>query len=128
MATELTERIAEPATRFPKIDGAHITPTVPPKREIPVVPSEFTPGMAGAPGATQIVALEGGPFDGHEARVPRDVDSKLLPTLRPGGPRPQTDEEKAARIFPGEYVNATYVRSGRRDDEGRAVFEFLGIE
>jgi len=135
-----TDRIPEPITRFSeadggsvKIDGAHVSFAAErakrPKPPATVVPAEIKPGGG------QLVVLDGGPADGREARVPRGVDSYSIPASRADVPAKDFAPERIVAgkplvqtIVGGDYGNAVYLRTDRRDDSGLAVFEFAGVE
>lgn len=132
MSTAATERMPEPATRFPKIDGAHIATAPPPKREPTIVPAEITPEKARVGGVMQTVLLVGGPHDGQEARVWRKAKEHRVTVPRQDyGPPPAWEpdvpgQKPNPKIVPGDFDVALYLRTDERDDEGRVLFEYEG--
>ena len=138
------DREPEPITRFAKedggtvkIDGAAISfaaeraRRAAEKRPPRIVTGEFTPAMA--PGSARVAVLSGGPADGVEARVPRGAAEHRVSTPRLEGAGivgdvTAPDGKTRQKIVGGDFASAVYLITGERDDEGRAVFEFAGIE
>jgi hypothetical protein len=129
------ERAPEPITRLSeadggsiKIDGAHVVYKRPPKPEPTIVPAEIRP--MGGP----IIVLEGGPADGRECRVPRGQNEHRMPAPQSDRPGPTFTEKKVGdrvirqTVVHGDFAAALYARTDRRDEDGRAIFEFVGVE
>jgi hypothetical protein len=130
------DRTPEPVTRFTgdgenrgfRIDGGNTLKEENKrarKGDPPTVPAEIAADQA--PGAALLVLLDGGPHGGLEARVPRSAVEHRVPSVRTE-PAERTPEMIAAKIYPGDFQQALYLRSDRRSDDGRPVFEFAGVE
>lgn len=142
------DRIPEPPTRFAgpggniRIEGGNVqkeTPTRGRTAPIPTVPAEIRPDDA--PGAARSAVLEGGPADGLEVRVSRLADEHRVPTARTEGAGVVgeavheirksdkcPDGRVVQKIVGGDFASALYLRSDRRDEDGRPVYEFAGVE
>jgi hypothetical protein len=135
------EREPQPVTTFAKedggsvkIDGAHVQKPSrdergyfgPPK----VVEAELKPAMM--PGSLQMAVLWGGPADGVEARVRRTEADYRVPVPRPeGAGKVATAKSPSGKqdqvVVGGDYGQAVYRRTDQFDD-GKPIFEFIGVE
>lgn len=125
-------RIPEPATRFPKIDGAGVTYAAPPKPTPKIVQGDMTPDSVPQPRALQTVLLLGGPMDMQEARVWRKAKEHRVTVPRVNyAPRPEwppdvPGQKPSPKIVQGDFDQALYLRTDEKDDEGRIIFEYQG--
>jgi hypothetical protein len=130
------ERMPEPVTRQPKIDGGRLNfdHERPPRKAPTIVQGEFTPENTPSLRRRSLGVLRGGLASGREVEIVpgQEIYTLPIPRSEPAPPawitKMVAGKEVRQMVLDGGFATATYRRTDRRDADGLPIYDYQGVE